>query len=80
MKIIIKLFIGPYEKLFKGIEMIVQAFVFSRVKHSCESVLDESLNTRIILMQGEILLKEASEQEFEIVVNGPLFAGSDGIG
>ena len=31
-------------------------------------------------MQGEILLKEASEQEFEIVVNGPLFAGSDGIG
>ena len=79
-KEIIKKFFNPADRLFEGIEMVIQAMATSAVKHSCESVL-ESLVSKfenhfdLCRNMGE----DSAADEFEIAVNGPSLAHSDSV-
>ena len=79
-KEILKKFFNPGEKLFDGIEMILQAVAVSAVKHSCESVL-ESLVSKFEnhFDCRRNLGEDSSAEEFEIAVNGPSLAHCDSI-
>ena len=79
-KDLIKRFLDPADKLFKDIEMIMQAIAVSAVKHSCESVLESFVSRYENHFDARRSTnEETANQEFEIAVNGPSLAHCDGV-
>ncbi len=79
-KELIKKCLDPGGKLFKNIEMIMQSLAVCAVKHSCESVL-ESFVSRYEnhFDTRRNTAEDATNQEFEIAVNGSNLANCDAV-
>ena len=76
-KELIKQFLDPTKDLFKGIEMVLQAVAVCAVKHSCESVLESFVSRYENHFDSRRNTEEdATNEEFEVAVNGPNLANS----
>jgi hypothetical protein len=79
-KELIKQFFDPACKLFKDIEMIMQAMAVCAVKHSCESVLESFVSRYENHFDARRNTEEEStNEEFEIAVNGPNLANCNAV-
>ena len=79
-KELIKKFFDPTEELFKSIELIMQAIAVCAIKHSCESVLESFVSRYENHFDSRRNTEEsATNEEFEIAVNGPNLANCDGV-
>ena len=79
-KKIIKVFFDPTEKLFDGIEIILQAISVCCVKVSCESVLESLVSIFENHFHARRNMHETStSEEFMIAGNGPNLASSDAV-
>ena len=79
-KELIKKYLDIAGKLYKSVELIMQALSVCAVKHSCESVFDSFVscheNHFDIMRNTE---EGATNAEFKIATNGPNIARCDGV-
>ena len=79
-KELLKKFFDPKNKLYKGIEMVMQALAVSSVKVSCESVLESFVSkyeSHFDVRRN--MSEEGANEEFEIAINGPNIAHCDSV-
>ena len=79
-KELLKKFFDPKGKLFRGIEMVMQALAVSSVKVSCESVLESFVSkyeSHFDVRRN--MSEEGANEEFEIAINGPNIAHCDSV-
>lgn len=77
-KELLKKFFNPDDKLFQGIEMIMQAIAVSAVKQLCESVL-ESLVSKYENHFNRNLAEGKVNDAFFVAVNGPSLGHCDSV-
>ena len=77
-KVLIHQFLCSKSKLYLVIELIMQSLVVSCVKQSCESVVESLVSQYENLFDARRSTNEtASNEEFEITINGPNLANAD---
>ena len=79
-KELLKKFFDPKGKLYRGIEMVMQALAVSSVKVSCESVLESFVSkyeSHFDVRRN--MSEEGANEEFEIAINGPNIAHCDSV-
>ena len=79
-KELLKKFFDPKNKLYKGIEMVMQALAVSSVKVSCESVLESFVSKYESHCDVKRdMSEEGANEEFEISINGPNISHCDSV-
>ena len=79
-KELIKNSLYPAGELFKNIEMIMQSLAVCAVKHSCESVFESFVSRYENHFDSRRNTEEnATNEEYEIAINGPNLANCDSI-